>query len=223
MLRQVMDENDQAGRLRAGEIRRPKERSPGRGRSGALVQKCYHDSGWSWCCTVMQHARFAQQPRVWNRSGVTFLPKSERCRIKIARPARRFVRHDRSASLAGSGPQPKNQPFATAFWISRWSVFEYKIWAAPPFVGESDGPFAVRNCRRDGAQSAVRRDVGERSIGPRAGNLLAGAGALRHAASLPKALRGLHGDRLLDRDAGAKVWLREALSRPRIEAASSAW
>src|SRR6516164_3284922 len=54
-----------------------------------------------------------------------------------------------------------------------------------------------------------------------AGNLLAGAGALRHAASLPKALRGLHGNRLLDRNAGATVRLREALSGPPIEAASS--
>ena len=88
-------------------------------------------------------------------------------------------------------------------------------------MGGCDGPFAVRNCRRGGAQPAVRRRVPERSIGPRAGNLLAGAGALRQAASLPKALRGLHGDRLLDRDAGAKVRLRKALSGPPIEAASS--
>src|SRR5262249_33810331 len=93
--------------------------------------------------------------------------------------------------------------------------------AAPPFVGGRDGPFAVRNCRRGGAQPAVRRHVPERSIGPGAGNLLAGTGALRHAASLPKALRGLHGDRLLDRDAGEKVRLRKALSGPPIEAASS--
>ena len=44
-----------------------------------------------------------------------------------------------------------------------------------------------------------------------AGHLLAGAGVLRHAARLPKALRGLHGNGLLDRDAGAKVRIRAAL------------
>lgn len=34
-------------KLRPASIRRPKERSPGRGRSGALVQRRYHDSGRS--------------------------------------------------------------------------------------------------------------------------------------------------------------------------------
>jgi hypothetical protein len=77
--------------------------------------------------------------------------------------------------------------------------------------GGRDGPATFWNYSCRGAQRAVRRNVPQRSIGPRAGHLLAGAGALRHAARLPKALRGLHGNGLLDRDAGAKVRIREAL------------
>src|SRR5262249_15626297 len=87
-------------------------------------------------------------------------------------------------------------------------------------VGGRDGPATSWNDSCRGAQRAVRRDVQQRSIGPRAGNLLAGAGALRHAAGLPKALRGLHGNGLLDRDAGAKVRIREALRRRRPTAAA---
>ena len=40
-------------------------------------------------------------------------------------------------------------------------------------------------------------------------------GALRHAARLPKAIRGLHGNGLLDGHAGAKVRIREAVRRRR--------
>src|SRR5215831_13794289 len=106
---------------------------------------------------------------------------------------------------------------APRFRFSQGPVLEYKILRAPPFVGGRDGPATFWNDPCRGAQRAVRRHVLQPSIGPRAGNLLAGAGALRHAARLPKALRGLHGNGLLDRDAGAKVRIREALrgSQPR--------
>src|SRR5262245_5135066 len=97
------------------------------------------------------------------------------------------------------------------FEFRKGPVLEYKIVRVAPFVGGRDGPATSWNYSCRGAQRAVRRNVPQRSIGPRAGNLLAGAGALRHAARLPKALRGLHGNGLLDRDAGAKVRIREAL------------
>ena len=86
------------------------------------------------------------------------------------------------------------------------------------FVGGRDGPFAVRNCPRRNAQRAAHRNVLQRGVGARARNLLAGAGALRHAASVPKAVRGLHGNRLLDRNGRAKVRLRKALNGPLIAA-----
>src|SRR5262245_5049670 len=99
---------------------------------------------------------------------------------------------------------------APRFRFSQGPVLEYKI-CAHRHVGGRDGPATFWNDSCRGAQRAVRCNVPKRSIGPRAGNLLAGAGALRHAARLPKALRGLHGNGLLDRDAGAKVRIREAL------------
>src|ERR1700730_12288171 len=113
-------------------------------------------------------------------------------------------------------PRAWTAPFGPAFCIRRCPVFEYKIWAAPPFVGGRDGPFAVRNCPRRGAQRPAHRNVLQRGVGPRARNLLAGAGALRHTAGVSKAVRGLHGNRLLDCNGRAKVRLREALNGPPI-------
>src|SRR5262245_50122853 len=91
---------------------------------------------------------------------------------------------------------------------------------APPFVGGRDGSATVSNASCRGASRSVRRDVPPPRNRPGTGNLLAGAGAVRHAARLPKALRGLHGNRLLDRDAGAKVRIREALRGRRPIAAA---
>jgi hypothetical protein len=49
-------------------------------------------------------------------------------------------------------------------------------------------------------------------MGPGAGHVLAGARALRHPASLPKAIRQLHANRLLDGRDGETVRLREAMT-----------
>src|SRR6266481_2659798 len=105
------------------------------------------------------------------------------------------------------------------FEFRRGPLLEYKICAHHQFVGGRDGPSTFWNHCCRGAQHAVRRSVLQRIIGPRAGDLFAGTGALRHAASLPEAIRGLHGNRLLDGNAGAKVRIREALSgrRPPTE------
>jgi len=103
-----------------------------------------------------------------------------------------------------------------------WNI---RLGAPPPFVGGRDGSSAFWDCSCRGAQRAVGRNVLQRSIGPRAGNLLAGAGALRDAAGLPKALRGLHGNWLLDCNAGAKVRIRKAIRKTLAapEAAASFW
>lgn len=55
------------------------------------------------------------------------------------------------------------------------------------------------------------------------GNLFAGTVTLRHAASLPKAVRGLYANWLLDCSASEKMRIREAISgtRPPTEAAYS--
>jgi hypothetical protein len=56
----------------------------------------------------------------------------------------------------------------------------------------------TRNCPSRHALRAVCFEFLQCGISPRAGNLLAGTVTLRHAAGLPKAVRDLHANWLLD-------------------------
>jgi hypothetical protein len=81
---------------------------------------------------------------------------------------------------------------------SQWSVFKNGHKIGHHFWGQCHGTFYFPNCPCRHAQRAVCRDFVQQGPGPTAGNLFAGTVILRHATSLPKAVRGLYGDWLLD-------------------------